>query len=410
MLSCIGRHLCAVASPLTNSACTGACQVPRLTTMLRAFGAEAHTLDVAALFIQRSQALLQTRQATAAAKVAACPPAPCRPRASSDAPASPARASRPACRGLTDAAAARDPGKDGGSVAAGRGPAGPLVRRAPRSARGLRALCAPGRPAARRRGARRGRAGARHGRHARAFLLRPACAAGCSPSSGTERRGLARAAAPLSAYVGSRQDAPPRVQATAAAVWAALRGAPAPDERPSGARRVTLATFLRPHRRARRARRPGPGPPSRGALLTAAAAHQGSAGAPAGAAGRPGCPGRHGVRRAAAGARPLHGACTTGRSAAWRAGGGADARPGAARRAGRPSWARRAARPARRRSSRSSAPSWMCGWMPTLRLATRSRRPRAARAPRAGGAPARVLAGWQTSGSSLVEQTLPRTP
>ena len=37
--------------------------------MLRAFGAEAHTLDVAALFIQRSQALLQTRQATAAAKV-----------------------------------------------------------------------------------------------------------------------------------------------------------------------------------------------------------------------------------------------------------------------------------------------------------------------------------------------------
>ncbi len=34
--------------------------------MLRAFGAETHQLDVAALFIQRSQALLRKRKAASA--------------------------------------------------------------------------------------------------------------------------------------------------------------------------------------------------------------------------------------------------------------------------------------------------------------------------------------------------------
>lgn len=41
------------------------------------------------------------------------------------------------------------------------------------------------------------------------------------------------------------------MQATAQAVWRALRTAPGPDERPAGAQRVTLATFLKPHRCAR---------------------------------------------------------------------------------------------------------------------------------------------------------------
>lgn len=41
------------------------------------------------------------------------------------------------------------------------------------------------------------------------------------------------------------------MQATAQALWRALRTAPGPDERPTGAQRVTLATFLKPHRRAR---------------------------------------------------------------------------------------------------------------------------------------------------------------
>ena len=41
------------------------------------------------------------------------------------------------------------------------------------------------------------------------------------------------------------------MQATAQAVWRALRTAPGPDERPTGAQRVTLATFLKPHRCAR---------------------------------------------------------------------------------------------------------------------------------------------------------------
>ncbi|KAK9846320.1 hypothetical protein WJX81_001437 [Elliptochloris bilobata] len=40
------------------------------------------------------------------------------------------------------------------------------------------------------------------------------------------------------------------VQATAAAVWTALRSSPGLEERPTGFRRVTLATFLKPHREA----------------------------------------------------------------------------------------------------------------------------------------------------------------
>lgn len=39
------------------------------------------------------------------------------------------------------------------------------------------------------------------------------------------------------------------LQATAAAVWKLLHSAPGLEERPTGVQRVTLATFLRPHRR-----------------------------------------------------------------------------------------------------------------------------------------------------------------
>ena len=45
-----------------RACCVSLLQVPRLTAMLRAFGGDNHQLDVAALFIQRSQALLQRRR------------------------------------------------------------------------------------------------------------------------------------------------------------------------------------------------------------------------------------------------------------------------------------------------------------------------------------------------------------